>query len=115
VKRALAYMVTGIVLGIATMFIPLIVFIPSNVYLSGGTLVDSALIIVDSARKLGVEEYAAAKAPAEPSETERTLGVGGIGVGISFPSSLLYVGLIFAVSLVSALGVYGLLKRRLIS
>ena len=100
-KRALAYTVTGIVLGIAIMFIPLIMFIPSGVQLSVDTLADSA-------RTLGTEEYA--RAAGAPSKTEQTLGVGG---GITLSLSLIYVGLIFAVSLLSALGVYGLFKRRL--
>jgi len=100
-KRVLTYIATGILLGTAVMFIPLIMFIPSNVQLS-----ISWQALTDSARKLGTEEYTAGA----PGETERTLGVGG---GITPPLSLLYVGLIFAVSLLSALGVYGLFKRRL--
>jgi len=101
VKRALAYMVTGIMLGIAIMFIPLIMFIPSGVQLSVDTLASSA-------RTLGTEEYKSAAGA--PSETKQTLGVGG---GVTLPSSLLYMGLIFTVGLISALGVYGLFKRRL--
>jgi len=101
VKRALAYTVTGIVLGIAIMFIPLIMFIPSNVQLS-----TSWQALTDSARKLGTEEYTMEA----PGKTEQTLGVGG---GVTFQLSLLHIGLIFAVSLLSALGVYGLFKRRL--
>ena len=108
-KRTLAYMVTGIMLGIAIMFIPLIVFIPSNVSLGAGTLVDP-LTVVDSARKLGTEEYKGAAGA--PSQTEQTLGAVS---GITLPLSLLYVSLIFAVSLLSALGVYSFFKRRLIS
>jgi len=100
VKRTLAHTVTGIVLGIAIILIPLIMFIPPDAYLSVDTLANSA-------RKLGTEEYA--RATGVPSETEQKLGVGGI----IFPLSLLYAGFIFVVGLVSALGVYGLFKRRL--
>ncbi len=108
-KRALAYMVTGIFLGIAIMFIPLMMFIPLDVH----HLSTSWNTFTDSARTLGTQEYVSpffGKTEGGSSETEGTLGVGG---GITYPSSLLYVVLIFAVGLVSALGVYGLFKRRL--
>jgi len=101
VKRTLAYMATGIMLGIAIMLIPLIMLTPSGVQLSVDTLANSA-------RTLGTEEYKSAAGAS--SETKQTLGVGG---GTTLSLSLLYVGLIFAVSLLSALGVYGLFKRRL--
>jgi len=85
VKKIFAYMATGILLGIAIMLIPLNLFIGQ-----------------------GYPHFALTRDSAP--ETEKTFGAGGIS---AFPSSLTYVGLMFIVSLISALSVYFFFKKRM--
>jgi len=85
VKKIFAYMATGILLGIAIMLIPLNLFIGQ-----------------------GYPHFALTRDSAP--ETERKLGAGDIG---AFSSSLAYVGLMFVISLVSALSVYFFFKKRM--
>jgi len=85
VKKTFGYFATGILLGVAIMLIPLSLFIGQ-----------------------GYPRFALTRDLAP--ETERKLGVGDV---VAFQSSLTYVGLMFVVSLVSALGVYFFFKRRM--
>ena len=99
-KRALAYMVTGILLGVIIILIPPLMVLPAYYRTLGTDFSLTPAALREASEQLGTSDAKAEQASA--------LG------GITFPSSLLHVWLIFAVGLVSALGVYGLFKRRLI-
>jgi len=99
VKRALAYVVTGILLGVIIMLIPPLMVLPAYYRTLGTDFSLTPAALREASEQLGTSD---AKA-----EQASVLG------GITFPSSLLYAGVILALGLFSALGVYGFFKRRL--
>ena len=96
-KKALAYVVTGVLLGVTVTLLPLgLLFAPSEI---AGT----ATVLELSQLRSQTSEYTAFE------ENLRFMGLS------PFPSSLIYAGLLFVTSLILALGVYALLKRRMIA
>ena len=94
-KRGLVYVITGIFLGVTLTLLPLgFFFAQSNL---GGTLSVPAL----SQLRDQTSEY---------TTFEENLQFADL---TAFQSSLIYTGLIFSTSLIFAIGVYTLWKRRL--
>ena len=107
-KKIMAYLATGILLGVVVMLLPrnLIPRLSSEVSPAGG---------FDYSRWTANEcpdEAYEGLSVTEQSKDIKIDKVGGIGV---FPSSLLYAGLISVISLLFALGVYSFSKRRMIT
>ena len=96
-KKALAYVITGVLLGVTATLLPLgLLFAPSKL---AGTVSVEAL----SQLRSQTSEYTSFE------ENLRFMGLS------PFPSSIIYAGLLFVTSLILALGVYALSKRRMMA
>lgn len=107
-KKIMAYMTTGILLGITLMLLP------GNLSPDrppGGGFWTTFGVDSTKAQPSLDEKYRGLSGIDQPNNIEVS-GLGGIGV---LTSSLLYAGLIFVVSLLFALGVYAFFKRRMIA
>jgi len=98
-KKIVAYLTTGILLGIVLMLLPATL---SSDRAPGGQY---------WAAPLPEETYRGLSGIEQPKDVE----IGGLdSIGV-LSSSLLYAGLIFVVSLLFALGVYAFFKKRMIA
>ena len=107
-KKTLAYLTTGIMLGIVLILLPATLSPEETLGWSRWTTMGREPFF---APPLEGETYKGLSGIEQPKEIE----IGGIdGIGV-FPSSLLYVGLMSVISLLFALGVYAFFKRRMIT
>jgi len=107
-KKIVAYLTTGILLGIVLILLPATL---SYVRAPGRSYLTPLSGESANAQPWTDETYKGLSGIEQPKNIE----IGGLdGIGV-FTSSLLYAGLIFVVSLLFALGVYAFFKRRMIA